>query len=204
MGRGFSVSLFDGIAEWLSVPLLFHDYAGIAPQRHGLHHASIAPYGVYQVAGQVRIALAVQTEREWHGFCEAVLERPALASKEHFRTNSQRVENRVKLDAIINEVLGALSFEDVVNRLIRASLPWAPYNSIADLSSHPDLRRIAVETDNGTVSVPAPPLYWHEAPEFEPGAPPGLNAHGAALRREFGNSNLGSKLNQPLENRRVH
>lgn len=35
-GRSIAVSLFDGMADFMTVPLLHHDYAGKAPQRVGL------------------------------------------------------------------------------------------------------------------------------------------------------------------------
>ena len=49
-GRGSSVkiSLFDVIAEWMAVPLLQHDYTGAGPERVGLAHPSIAPYGGFE------------------------------------------------------------------------------------------------------------------------------------------------------------
>jgi len=45
-GSEISVSLFDVMAEWLTVPLLNHE-GGNTPKRVGLAHPSIAPYGVF-------------------------------------------------------------------------------------------------------------------------------------------------------------
>ena len=42
-GAHLRVSLFDSIAEWMTVPLLHYDYLGSAPERVGLAHPSIAP-----------------------------------------------------------------------------------------------------------------------------------------------------------------
>ncbi|HDY82134.1 MAG TPA: CoA transferase, partial [Halieaceae bacterium] len=46
-GKGIQVSLFDSIADWMTVPLLHQQYGGAAPQRVGLNHPTIAPYGAY-------------------------------------------------------------------------------------------------------------------------------------------------------------
>ena len=35
-GASLSCSLFDGMADWMAVPLLHHDYGGNAPDRVGL------------------------------------------------------------------------------------------------------------------------------------------------------------------------
>jgi len=49
-GSGVKVSLFDTAADWMTVPLMHATYGGKAPQRVGLHHPSIAPYGGYETA----------------------------------------------------------------------------------------------------------------------------------------------------------
>ena len=41
-GQGLSVSLFDAVADWMSVPLLPQDYTGTSQQRVGLNHAAIS------------------------------------------------------------------------------------------------------------------------------------------------------------------
>ena len=46
-GTAISVSMFDVMADWLTVPLLNHE-GGKSPKRLGLAHPSIAPYGVFR------------------------------------------------------------------------------------------------------------------------------------------------------------
>jgi len=41
------VSLFDAMADWMTVPLLHHE-GGQSPKRLGLSHPSISPYGVFK------------------------------------------------------------------------------------------------------------------------------------------------------------
>ena len=49
-GKGIAVSLFDGMADWMNVPLLQFEGTGKAPQRIGLAHPSICPYGAFRDA----------------------------------------------------------------------------------------------------------------------------------------------------------
>ena len=70
-GSGIRVSLFDGMADWMTVPLLHLEHAGQAPARTGLSHAMIAPYGAYPVGCGGQMVIAIQNEREWAGFCDA-------------------------------------------------------------------------------------------------------------------------------------
>ncbi len=44
-GKAIAVSLFDGLADWMTVPLLHLEYGGRAPVRAGINHPTIAPYG---------------------------------------------------------------------------------------------------------------------------------------------------------------
>ena len=41
-GTSIKTSLFEGMADWMNVPLLQYDYAGTMPKRVGLNHPSIA------------------------------------------------------------------------------------------------------------------------------------------------------------------
>ena len=45
--EALKVSLFDAMADWMSVPFLYQEYTGEAPKRLGMNHPSIAPYGAY-------------------------------------------------------------------------------------------------------------------------------------------------------------
>ena len=49
-GEAIQVSLFDAMADWMTVPLLHSDYAGKAPTRVGLRHPSITPYESFPTA----------------------------------------------------------------------------------------------------------------------------------------------------------
>ena len=53
-GRAISTSLFDGLADWMAVPLIHREYTGAEPKRIGLNHATIAPYGAYAAADGAR------------------------------------------------------------------------------------------------------------------------------------------------------
>jgi crotonobetainyl-CoA:carnitine CoA-transferase CaiB-like acyl-CoA transferase len=92
-GTGIKVSLFDGMADWMTVPLLHFDYGGTAPARAGLHHPSIAPYGAYAYHGG-EVLISIQNDREWRAFAETVLANAALATDPRFATNVARVAPR--------------------------------------------------------------------------------------------------------------
>jgi itaconate CoA-transferase len=74
-GRGISVSLFSGMADWMNVPFLQRRYGSSMPPRPGLAHPSIAPYGTF-ACRDGDILLSIQNEREWMRLCTEVLGDP--------------------------------------------------------------------------------------------------------------------------------
>jgi len=183
-GSALATSLFSGMADWMTVPLLHQDYGPGAPKRIGLNHPSIAPYGVYACKGGEEVVFSIQNEREWKRLVEEVLRRPEMLADARFADNTARVANRPALDAIIDEVFGALRREDLTRRLFAAAIAYGAVNTPADLSAHPQLHRVTVETPSGPVNLVAPPVEVRGS-DFDLGAVPALDQHGAALRREF-------------------
>jgi itaconate CoA-transferase len=183
-GQALALSLFDGIAEWMAVPLMHHDYAGRAPGRVGLHHPTIAPYGAYRTGDGGLVVIAVQNEREWRSLCRFVLDRADLLDDARFASNTGRCAHRPELDAAIDAMLATLTRDQLVTRLRDAKVAYGAVNSVADLACHPQLRRTTVATPAGPVAMPAPPVRRGGAP-FAPGPVPALDEHGPRLRREF-------------------
>src|SRR5215210_1442741 len=64
-GKGIAVSLFDGMADWMTVPLLQYEGTGRNPPRIGLAHPSICPYGAFETKDGQLVLIAIQNEREW-------------------------------------------------------------------------------------------------------------------------------------------
>ncbi|MGA8076558.1 MAG: CaiB/BaiF CoA-transferase family protein, partial [Xanthobacteraceae bacterium] len=63
-GAALSISMFDAMADWMTVPLLQQE-AGAPPQRIGLAHTSISPYGAFRSRDGVDILISIQSDREW-------------------------------------------------------------------------------------------------------------------------------------------
>jgi len=156
-GRGatISVSMFDVMAEWLTVPLLNHE-AGHPPGRIGLAHPSISPYAAFSTRDGQSVLISVQSDREWRKLCEVFLEDPPLGVDPRFATNVLRVANRKQTDGIVAAAFARMTAAEAIARLRLADVAMASVNDMAGLSGHPHLRRITVETPNGPVSCPAP------------------------------------------------
>ena len=184
-GKGSAVrtSLFDVAAEWMTVPLLHYEHGSGAPERQGLRHPSIAPYGAYRTVEGIDTILSIQNEREWARFCSEVLKNADLAVETEFSSNNIRVKNRDALDAKINAELSELSAEQFRQRLEAASIAFGGLNSVEDLSNHPALRRRSAFTSDGLpIQLPDSPINTSERP---PRAVPKLGNATDAVRAEF-------------------
>ncbi|HYZ32909.1 MAG TPA: CaiB/BaiF CoA-transferase family protein, partial [Crenalkalicoccus sp.] len=180
-GKGIAVSLFDGMADWMTVPLLQYEGTGRTPPRIGLAHPSICPYGAFALADGSLVLISIQNEREWASFCARFLEEPELPQREGFRSNNERVAHRPMVDAHIGHVFASLSREQAAERLRRANTAFGFVNDCAGLAAHPALRRVTVETPEGPVAIGAPPARLSDGPRAL-GPVPALGAQGAAIR----------------------
>lgn len=181
-GAHLSTSLFESMADWMTVPLLHHDYNGQAPDRVGLAHPSIAPYGGFEAADGVTILISIQSDREWGILCK-VIGRPELVDHADFATNNARVANRGATDGAVGDAFATMTAGELRDRLTEARIAFAVVNDVAALSDHDQLRRIDLEHEAGSVALPAPPVRndWERY-----GPVPALDEHGADIRAELG------------------
>ena len=176
VGSGIKVSLFDSAAELMAVPYLQARYGGRAPERVGLRHPSIAPYGAFTCADGRELVLSIQNEREWASFCEVFMSNAAMSTDERFCNNALRTSNRNALEADIQAVFGRLTYPQAVDRLTEAQTAYGAINSVHDLIAHPQLRTRAMHVNGTRVEVPATPYVteWDDL-EFSPA--PAIGQH---------------------------
>ena len=161
-GAAFEVSLLEALGEWMGFPAYFTSYGGSQPPRTGASHAAIAPYGPFEAGDGRVVFLGLQNEREWVKFCEAVLERPELATDPRFDTNSRRVENGEELDEAIDRAFKDLSSEEVISRLDGARIANARMRTVQEFLDHPQLeardRWREVDSPVGPIRALVPPV----------------------------------------------
>lgn len=179
-GQAIEVAMFDSMADLMSVPLLHHDYGGRATPRTGLAHASIQPYGRVACADG-ELVIVVQNPAEWRRFCDGVLLRPELTGEPRFTDNPARVANRDALLAIIEGVFGLRPKAEMIRRLEDNQLAWSNVSTVADLSAHPALRCMNVDTPGGAARCVSSPVRRR----IKAGGVPELGADTEALRVEF-------------------
>jgi formyl-CoA transferase len=182
-GAAISVSMFDGMADWMTTPLLQHE-GGAPPKRIGLAHTSIAPYGVFKSKDGADVLISIQSDREWRELAEKVLGDKALAADPKFATNIERVKRRAETDGKVAAAFGALEVEALVEKLAAADIAFGRVNGPGELARHPHLRRITMDSPGGLLSYPAPAAQWAgETRNYGP--VPAIGEHSEKIRAEF-------------------
>jgi itaconate CoA-transferase len=195
-GRGtrFRVSLFDVVTEWMSPLLLTQRYGGSSPPPAGTHHASIVPYGAFEVGGGRSINLAAQNDGQWERLCRDVLGDPSLLDDERFTTNELRLAWREDVVAAVGERLAVMPYDEVVERLDRSGIPWGHLNQIEDVVEHPQLAHrerwrevhLATAGTGDTMESLASPLRDLEAAVSTTPSVPRLGQDSVEILRELG------------------
>ena len=180
-GADIRISMFDVMADWLTVPLISSE-AGQPPQRIGLAHPSIAPYGVFRSSDGKDILISIQSEREWKKLCAEVLGQPELPNDPRFSGMVERVKNRQLTDGIVGNSFASMTRDELLQRLSDADIAFAEVNTMTDLAHHPHLRRIEVDTPKGPVSYPAPAAIVVGEPRRY-GAVPDVGGHGSLAKK---------------------
>ncbi len=183
-GKQLSTSLFAATADWMTVPLLYAEGTGKAPERLGLSHPTVCPYGAYALRDGALVLISVQNEREWAQFCADFLEQPALPQAPGFESNVARVANRSAVDALIADRFATMDRGEARRRLLGANTAFGFVNDIAALAQHPALHRVEVGTPNGPAWLAAPPVRSTPGDRWL-GPVPSIGEHSAAIRAEF-------------------
>jgi crotonobetainyl-CoA:carnitine CoA-transferase CaiB-like acyl-CoA transferase len=197
-GSHIDVSMLESLTEWMGFPMYYAMDGATPPPRSAAAHATIYPYGPFEVGGSLPqgqpqdqgvVMLGLQNEREWFKFCKQVLLQESLAQDEKFFSNAKRSENRFELKQIILDVFSKLSLQQVIDRLEEAQIANAKVNSMADVWAHPQLKSRGrwVKVDSPTGELPALlPPGQQSAFDYRMDAIPNVGQHTQAILNELG------------------
>jgi formyl-CoA transferase len=184
LGQRIDVSLLEAQVAWLANVGSNYLVSGQRPRRYGNAHASIVPYETFK-ARDSYIAIGVGNDRQWQRFCQ-LLGREELAHDPRFATNPRRVENRVVLVPILQEVIATRDGEEWLRLLREADIPCSPINTIDRVFQDPQVlhREMVVEVPHptaGKVRLGGIPYKLSRTPARVSRHPPLLGEHTAEV-----------------------
>lgn len=156
-GQEIDVDMFSGVLSWLGYFPFKYWYQGKMPERVGIRHHLITPYGPFRTADDQYVNFAILSETHWETFCESVVCRPNWLDDDRFDTNEKRVDNRETLEPMIEDIFGMKTRDQWVNELDRHGIPWGDVNTIEEVLNHPVVQERGLikemETEDGPVKV---------------------------------------------------
>lgn len=188
-GQFIDISMFESIVSWLGYFPHHYWHQGEQPERMGMRHNYVTPYGPYLARNGKYVNLAVATARDWEIFCKEVIQRPDLLEDARFATVDGRRKNRAVLEEEIERIFLERDHTDWLERLKKAQLPYGEVRGIAEVLAHPQAiaRRLIREVDSpvGKVPVVGNPLRLSASPARYDRIPD-LGEHTEAILKKLG------------------
>lgn len=167
-GQYIDISMFDSIVSWLGYFPHHYWHQGEEPERIGMRHHYVTPYGPYLARNGKYVNLAVATAKDWEVFCRIVIERPDILEDPRYATVEARRQNRAVLEEAIEKIFLGRDHNKWLERLKKAELPYGEVRGIAEVLAHPQAvaRQLIreVESPVGRVPVIASPLRLSQSP----------------------------------------
>jgi CoA:oxalate CoA-transferase len=188
-GQRVEISLTNGLVSLLAYIATNYFATGSAPPRSGNDHPIAAPYGLFATRdGQ--IALAPADDAFFRRLADALGE-PGLKTDPLYATQSARVANRARINAIVGGKLAADTTEHWVRTLNQAGVPCGPVNSVAEVFEDPQIldQDMVLDVDHpgyGLVRMLGFPVKLSETPCRLRRFAPELGEHSDEILAELG------------------
>lgn len=190
-GQQIDLSMFGGMLSWLGYFPLKYIHNGEIPERVGMRHHILTPYGPHLTSDEKYINFAVLSDGHYEVFCRDVIERPEMLEDERFESNEKRIENRDEFEPLVEEVIASEPRDYWAERLEAAGLPWGDVNTLDDVVNHPVTEHLGMirdlETDDGPIEVIDNPLDMEKS-SLRCDTLPDLGEHSEELLGELGYS----------------
>jgi itaconate CoA-transferase len=188
-GQFIDISMFESIVSWLGYFPHHYWHQGEQPERMGMRHNYVTPYGPYLARDGKYVNVAVATPKDWEVFCKEVIRRPDLLEDARFATVEGRRQNRAVLEEEIERIFLERDHTEWLERLKKAQLPYGEVRGIAEVLAHPQAvaRRLIREVDSpvGKVPVVGNPLRL-SASRARYDRIPDLGEHTEAILKKLG------------------
>lgn len=171
-GQFLECSLYDTAVSLVYPHGANYFLSGKPPQRHGNPHANVSPYDKFQTRDG-EIFLGVGNDGQFARLCDT-LGVPEMAQHPQFRSNSDRLTNRLALRARLEALFADWEPEPLCRTLMQRGVPAGPVNEFPQVADHPHTqhRQMVVDIDdyrglgNPVKLQRTPAVYDRKPPHF--------------------------------------
>ncbi|MEM6698848.1 MAG: CaiB/BaiF CoA-transferase family protein [Bacteroidota bacterium] len=138
-------SLANQATNWL--------IAQYIPQKMGMEHPNIAPYGdVFFTEDEKAIVLAVGTDKQFKALCD-LLDISRLTVDTRFQTNDARVQNRAALKALLKPIFKQYQFQPLIEQIHQKGIPAGQIRNMQEVFEQPLAQEMILKHTDGTSCV---------------------------------------------------
>jgi formyl-CoA transferase len=146
-GQHIDIGLVDTQMAWLINEGMNYLTTDVLPERRGNGHPNIVPYDVFETSDG-HVIIAVGNDAQFSRFCD-FLARPDLAQNPKFKTNTQRIKNRLELMHDLRCAIGQKPKEEVIAELQLRKIPVGPIHNVKEA-----LRSDQAKARDAVISMP--------------------------------------------------
>jgi crotonobetainyl-CoA:carnitine CoA-transferase CaiB-like acyl-CoA transferase len=137
-GKNVTCSLYETTAFMVGQHMAQEAVTGEAPPPMTVRKSAWAIYDIFQCANNEQVFIGVVSDSQWKTFC-AAFGLTELAEDDSLSLNNGRVSQRERILPIINAVFAKMSKTELMEKLEKSGLPFAPIASPSDLFEDPHL-----------------------------------------------------------------
>lgn len=146
-GSYVTVSLEEAALASLANQASNYLMEGHIPQRLGSLHPNIAPYGeIFKTKDDRLVVAAIGTNKQFISLCE-LLEDSELPKDPRFKTNTERVKNRIALKQILDPLIAGLNSGEFLEACLHRSIPVGEVKGMDQVMENPIARKMILKEE---------------------------------------------------------
>ena len=199
-GQFIDMTLYDSALALMHPHNANFFLSGKAGKATGNSHPNISPYDKFKTATN-EIFMGIGNDAGFARLCNA-LNLTKLVDDERFKTNGDRVKNRLQLTKYIEKALSNVDGVEFSEKLLSAGVPAGPVRNIEEAIKHGQTkeRKMVIEKDFYT-GIASPIKFSRSENVGIKHTPPAIGEHSTEILKELGYSD--QKINQFLKNKVV-
>ena len=199
-GQFIDMTLYDSALALMHPHNANFFLSGKAGKATGNSHPNISPYDKFKTATN-EIFMGIGNDAGFARLCNA-LNLKKLVDDERFKTNGDRVKNRLQLTQYLEKALSNVDGVEFSEKLLSAGVPAGPVRNIEEAIKHGQTkeRKMVIEKDFYT-GIASPIKFSRSENVGIKHTPPAIGEHSTEILKELGYSD--QKINQFLKNKVV-